>query len=153
MNLIVSTLFTMIQLVNWNVFIFVGMQWIGLLILRLSGKSKKNSATLGEEATKLCCRWVIALSFNTKYIIYSYDYKREYQLGLETTILVKNYTVSWILWLFFVSWYSFVKQEHAWFAWVLFIFSLPYWIYFVIVCVFHVLFWSMLFPLFDWLYV
>lgn len=24
----------------------------------------------------------------------SYDYKREYQLGLETTILVKNYTVS-----------------------------------------------------------
>jgi hypothetical protein len=24
----------------------------------------------------------------------SYDYKREYQLGLETTILVKSYTVS-----------------------------------------------------------
>lgn len=24
----------------------------------------------------------------------SYDYKREYQLGLETTILVKNYMVS-----------------------------------------------------------
>ncbi|KAI8003744.1 Actin-related protein 2 [Camellia lanceoleosa] len=23
----------------------------------------------------------------------SYDYKREYQLGLETTILLKNYTV------------------------------------------------------------
>ncbi|CAL5417325.1 unnamed protein product [Camellia sinensis] len=23
----------------------------------------------------------------------SYDYKREYQLGLETTILVKNYTL------------------------------------------------------------
>jgi hypothetical protein len=26
--------------------------------------------------------------------MYSYDYKREYQLGLETTILVKSYTVS-----------------------------------------------------------
>lgn len=32
----------------------------------------------------------------------SYDYKREYQLGLETTILVKNYTVS-NLWKIFLE--------------------------------------------------
>lgn len=33
--------------------------------------------------------------------MYSYDYKREYQLGLETTILVKSYTVSMLPCLYF----------------------------------------------------
>ena len=42
----------------------------------------------------------------------SYDYKREYQLGLETTILMKNYTVSLIsnLLKFFYG-YSFVNVQ------------------------------------------
>jgi hypothetical protein len=49
----------------------------------------------------------------------SYDYKREYQLGLETTILVKSYTVSMLtcfvsIWSLFVLLAELLSSASRW---------------------------------------
>lgn len=51
--------------------------------------------------------------------MYSYDYKREYQLGLETTILVKSYTVSMLtcfvsIWSLFVLLAELLSSASRW---------------------------------------
>ena len=94
-------LFGYVEKLNWSekLYCVLGMQWIGRRTLRVLEKSKRSSAILGKQV--LCPILILWNLLITVIIICSiwcsYDYKREYQLGLETTILVNNYTVSWIL--------------------------------------------------------
>lgn len=49
-------------------------------------------------ALPICVSLKLGFTNLETWVYCSYDYKREYQLGLETTILVKNYTVSKSFW-------------------------------------------------------